>query len=314
MHHKTVLTLGLLSLVTLCTFTTGCGDEGDDDGAQATGRDAGMGPIRMIGDPPGPATDPGSGGMPEVDATGQPADEPEDASTPAPEGGDAAPSPDGEDPDAATTPTPDEPVPDAGRQPDPDAAAAVDAGPEEASPDAGPRPESPHDRCGAAATLADASEAIDMPPDRYTHRLAGPMGGTNDYNPLQEAGLPPGCALVWDAAGHDVAYELVLQPGDTVWVRLSLAPASAIPAVYLVEGCPVAGWPDIDESGLCGDNEYETDGFCQAGACPPLEWSFTWPQALGGQATVPATFWLVLDELNAATADSFELEWAITGP
>jgi hypothetical protein len=169
----------------------------------------------------------------------------------------------------------------------------------------------PSETCVDAPSLRAASEVVVMPANRYTHRATGHFGATNDYNPLDSEGLPPGCSLVHDASGNDVAYQVTLQPGQTLRLRLTVEPVAAIPAVYLMEGCPVTGWPDIDGSGLCGNNEYFTEGFCPANFCGPLEWSFTWPVTLDGFATLEQTFTLVLDEIRGTAADTFVLEWVI---
>ncbi len=224
-----------------------------------------------------------AGPRPQDDAASGP-EEPEDASTPL-------------EPDAAA----------------PDAAAAADGAIEEAPDGEAPPPPPAGDgeTCVDAPDLRAASAQIEEPADRYDYLLDGALGATNDYNPLRDAELPPGCALAFDASGNERVFALVLQPGETLDVRLELSPISAVPALYLVTGCPVAGWPDIDGSGLCGNNEYATEGFCQAGLCGPLEWSFTWPEVIDGLATAPQELYLVVDEVGGATADTFALEWGL---
>ncbi len=194
----------------------------------------------------------------------------------------------------------------------PNDAALLDAALADAAPaDLGLPALTPSETCVDAPSLRAASEVVVMPANRYTHRATGHFGATNDYNPLDTEGLPPGCSLVHDASGNDVAYQVTLQPGQTLRLRLTVEPVAAIPAVYLMEGCPVTGWPDIDGSGLCGNNEYFTEGFCPANFCGPLEWSFTWPVTLDGLATLEQTFTLVLDEIRGTAADTFVLEWVI---
>jgi hypothetical protein len=184
------------------------------------------------------------------------------------------------------------------------------------SPDEGADASTPTstETCVNAPTLSAVSTPIAQPRRHYTQVLTGPIGSQNDYNPYRTSGLPPACSPVFDALGNDVVYEVTLLPGQTLHTRLSLTPASAIPAIYIIEGCPVTGWPDIDESTLCGDNEYATNGFCFGNNCDPLEWSFTWPTAIGGIQTDASTFYLVVDEVTATNATDFSLEWSIVDP
>ena len=174
-------------------------------------------------------------------------------------------------------------------------------------------PGAPGETCAEALDLASVSGEMAPADGVYTHRAAGSFGSANDYNPYQNAGLPPQCSQVFDAMGNDLVFTVTLQPGQTLHARLGLEPVSAIQAIYLVEGCPVTGWPDLDESGLCGDNEYTSLGFCPLNACYPLEWSFTWPNHIGGEATAKRTFFLVVDEVAGTTATGYELEWGIDG-
>ena len=144
--------------------------------------------------------------------------------------------------------------------------------------------------------------------------MTGSLGEVNDYNPLQGEGLPPNCSLVFDASGNDVVYLVQLNPGESIRLQLTFEEFSAIPAMYFLDRCPEATWPDLDGGELCGDNEYITDGFCQANTCLPLDWTFTWPSVIGGEATQSKTLFLVLDEINATTGGNFTLDWVIESP
>lgn len=200
-------------------------------------------------------------------------------------------------------------------EPPPDGAVA-DAGPP-LEPDATMSDDgdtSPGETCLDAPSLTAASEEIPPNEPGYTHAVTGALGSANDYNPIQSAGLPPNCSLVFDAAGNEVVYQVVLNPGETMRMRLSLEGSTAIPALYFLDGCPEAGWPDLDGGGLCGDNEYKTDGFCQGGSCRPVVWDFTWPETIQGEPTGTKTLFLVLDELEVATSQDFTLEWVIEAP
>ena len=223
----------------------------------------------------------------------------------------ASPGDDAGEEDTAVNPTPDaDPTPDAG--PAPDAAvpdAAEDTGPEP-GPDTTPQPGAA-ETCAEARPLFEISEEIEERRDIYTHRLVDVFGQSNDYNPYMDSGQEPGCSLVFDAMGNEVVYQIGLEPGQTLEVQLVLEPATSIPAVYVTQGCPIAGWPDLDESGLCGSNEYFTEGFCPIGNCAPMKWSYTWPTSIGGRPTDRATLFLVLDEIGAAAAEGFELQWTL---
>jgi len=222
-----------------------------------------------------------------------------------------------EDPDA---PSPDAPSPDA---PSPDApsrdAETSDADEPDGPYVVGDLPAPDLDRrdlpgmtggetCADAPTLASVSTG--PAPGSTWRTLQGSFGASDDYNPLDTSGLEPGCSLVYDAYGPEVVYTVLLSPGETLAVRYTVDPARVPGGLYLLDGCDVVGWPDLDGSTACGDNEYAANGFCGVG-CSPIEWEFTWPIALDGAATVPTTFYLVLDTVADATARGFELEWRL---
>lgn len=178
----------------------------------------------------------------------------------------------------------------------------------------GPGPSGPGETCEGAGSLADASDPIE-PPGTYTHSLSAAVGTSNDYNPLDTSGLQPGCSIVYDSRGYDTVWAVTLEPGQTISMRVTGAPSSAIPSVYFLDSCPGATWPDNDGSTMCGNNEYRTEGFCGAVPfCDPLEWSYTWPAAVGGAPTSTKQLWLVVDEVAGTSMTDYTLEWAVTGP
>lgn len=164
--------------------------------------------------------------------------------------------------------------------------------------------------CESAGSLAAAS----LPDEDGSHAMfvEGVLGSRDDYNPYEESGLPPGCSIVYDASGAEVVYAVLLAPGDTLSMRYVLAPDSAPGGLYLLDGCSPPTWPDYDGSGMCGRNEYVSQGYCGFMPCEPLELSFTYPEVLGGAATTPRTFFVVLDEVGGSTATGYRLEWTIS--
>jgi hypothetical protein len=166
--------------------------------------------------------------------------------------------------------------------------------------------------CSGAPALDDGAPA--SPLGSYQHRLAGVFGASNDYNPYRDAtpALPPGCSLVFDANGPEVVFAVELAPGQKIDFSYEVTPVSVPPAIYLLDGCgDTPGWPDTDESGVCGNNEYATPGFCPGGYCYAQEHSFTHPQTLGGQPTTSKTYYVVLDTVGTG-GESFTLDWRVT--
>ena len=144
----------------------------------------------------------------------------------------------------------------------------------------------------------------------YTHRIDGRFGLSNDYNPIETSGLPPGCSLVYDSLGNDVVYQIAAEPGDVFSFRLTM-PTNTFGSMYILDSCENGSWPDIDESGACGRAEYRAQSFCSSADCDPLEWEFTWPLVIAGSPTTPTTLFLVIDEVMAASADNFRLDWGL---
>ncbi len=308
------------ALVLTILMAWACSEESEESvAADAIARDRGLSAAdaRSPGeDARSPEEDAGGspeedvGGSPEADATpAQDAAEPEEDAA-EPEEDAAEPEEDAAEPEEdAAEPEEDaaEPEEDAGaqeadaRRPEPDAGS-----PDAAEPPAGAGAET----CVAAPRLGDQAVEIEAPGGIYTHRLEAALGAADDYNPSQASGLPPSCSPVYDASGHDTLLEVTLQPGERIRFSLTMEPAQAVPALYFVEGCPAMAWPDVDESGLCGDNEYFTEGFCAVG-CGPLERGFTWPDELGGLATVAKTLLLVVDEVGGQRGETFTLDYVI---
>lgn len=164
--------------------------------------------------------------------------------------------------------------------------------------------------CDAAPSLFSASEALTASIDGYGFRVDGEFGESDDFNPYQSSGKLPGCSIVFDALGHDVVYTIALQPGDTLNTRLTLS-GTQVGAIYLLSDCDEGTWPDLDGSGMCGSNEYASQGFCSFD-CLPLEWSFTWPEYLNFEENTAQTFYLVVDQVGGTDAESFELLWQVT--
>jgi len=163
--------------------------------------------------------------------------------------------------------------------------------------------------CDDAPALADASEELED--EVYAWRIEGTLGASDDYNPYSSSGLLPGCSPVYDARGRDVVFQVRLAPGDLLRVRYVLAPDDRPGGLYLLDDCAEATWPDHDDSGLCGRNEYRSQGYCGVFECEPIEFEFLHPEVLNGVATDPLDYWLVLDEVAGESAESFVLDWAI---
>jgi len=163
--------------------------------------------------------------------------------------------------------------------------------------------------CEDAPELADASEPLDD--DVYAWRIEGTLGASDDYNPYSASGLLPGCSLVYDARGRDVVFQVRLAPGDRLRVRYLLTPGSRPGGLYLLDDCADASWPDYDGSGMCGRNEFRSQGYCGGLDCDPIEFEFLHPETLNGVATDPLHYWLVLDEVAGESAESFVLDWSI---
>ncbi len=161
--------------------------------------------------------------------------------------------------------------------------------------------------CTTALDLAALSTA--SPLAGYTSRVAGAFGAADDYNPLMSSGKPPHCAFAYDAIGKERVYRVTLAPGDHLQVHAELADGKQA-AIYLLESCPAAHWTDWDRSGACGSNEYAV-GFCGIAGCDPAVLDTHYPATLDGQATQPATFWLVIDQVGGADSTGYVVDWKI---
>lgn len=164
-------------------------------------------------------------------------------------------------------------------------------------------PSAAGETCTGAPVLAASSTS---PLTGYTSRITGALGASNDYNPLDTSGLPPACSIVYDARGHEVVFALTLAPGERLRVRGELADGKQ-PALYLLDACPGATWPDFDGSTRCGSNEYNV-GFCGIGGCDPAVLDVRYPAS----AQAPRTFYLVIDEVGGATASGFVIDWSVS--
>ena len=184
--------------------------------------------------------------------------------------------------------------------------AGVDAAP---SPDAAPDALAMNDgeRCASARDLTVSSTT--SPVTGFTGRLAGPFGATDDYNPLTTSNLPPHCSVVYDARGKEVVYQFVLAPGDRFKAHVELADGKQA-AIYLLNSCPAASWPDFDGTGACGSNEYAV-GFCGPTGCGGANLNVLYPTVLNGTPTTAATFWLVIDQVAGADSTGFVVDWTI---
>lgn len=156
--------------------------------------------------------------------------------------------------------------------------------------------------CASAKDLVAVSVA--SPAAGFTKRVTDVFGATNDYNPLKSSGLPPNCSVVYDASGKEVVYQATVQPGKALRLRLELADGKQA-ALYALNACPAATWPDSDMSGGCGSNEYNV-GFCNIVGCDPA--SLTLSNASNMTAI---TYWIVVDQVAGATSTGFTLDWRI---
>ncbi|MEE2788538.1 MAG: CpcT/CpeT family chromophore lyase [Myxococcota bacterium] len=168
--------------------------------------------------------------------------------------------------------------------------------------------------CVDAIALEDASEPLDPMVSSYTHRIVSTFGATDDYNPQQDSGLAPGCSIVYSASGHEVVFQMTLQPGQSLDMRLTMSRRQSPGGLYMLNGCDPVTVPDFDGNGLCGDDIYQAVGHCGAG-CGPLAWNFTWPAlASDGLPNDVQNFFLVVDEVGAAQAGHFTLDWRLIDP
>lgn len=190
-------------------------------------------------------------------------------------------------------------------------AAPSDAAPSDATPSDAALPDAPPaatgETCGAARSLVTSS--VTSPVTGYTSRVAGGFGTTDDYNPLMASNLPPHCAFAYDARGLDVVFSVTLAPGDRLKLRAELADGKQA-GIYLLDTCPGGSWPDFDQSGACGSNEYAA-GFCGPVGCDPAQLDILYPTMLNGQPTTSATFWVVVDQVAGSTSTGFTLDWKL---
>ena len=169
------------------------------------------------------------------------------------------------------------------------------------------------ERCETAWSLADISKPLG-PETGWAFNATSSFGDSNDYNPYMDSGLQPGCAMVWDAVGNDVVASVELQPGETLIMEYAVEPDNVPGGLYVVDSCPVRSWPDNDGSGACGDNEYQSQGFC-AFSCVPLQLSVTHPAVdADGNPTTTQTYWVVMDWVGATAGTSWSLNWRIAEP
>ena len=167
--------------------------------------------------------------------------------------------------------------------------------------------------CTTALDLSEIGMAITEPPFDFQWTATGELGQSNDYNPYMDSGMAPGCSLVYDAIGSEVAFRFTLEPGERIEVRYLSLPLDTVGAIYFLDSCPDATWPDYDESGMCGSAEYKSQGFCSVGNCNPLDMSLTHPEFLDGEPTGNGTYWLVLDSLEDA-ATGWAMDWRFVSP
>ncbi len=90
--------------------------------------------------------------------------------------------------------------------------------------------------------------------------------------------------------------------------------AAAAGALYVMDDCAAATWPDHDGSGMCGRNEHRSHGNCVGNDCEPLEREFTWPLDIDGEAATPTRVFLVVDQVGGDSAESFQLDWGFVSP
>ena len=165
--------------------------------------------------------------------------------------------------------------------------------------------------CEDAPKLTMLGQPLEDDESIYTTRMIGSFGQSNDYNPYRDSGLAPGCSLVYDAFGNDTVFEVSLNPGATIHIRLQMEVGRA-GGMYFLDSCDNPSWPDLDGSTMCGRNEYRSHGNCDWDDCAaPLEWSFTWPRAIDGVLTERRSLFLVIDQVIGADAELFQLDWVI---
>ncbi len=113
--------------------------------------------------------------------------------------------------------------------------------------------------------------------------------------------------IVFDAKGKDVVYFIDLEPGESLELRYLLEPKKNPGGMYLLDSCSPVTWPDYDGSGLCGSNEYKSQGFCGPVAdCDPVEINFLYPEK---DNVGTKRFWIVLDEVAGDTGTATSLYW-----
>lgn len=165
--------------------------------------------------------------------------------------------------------------------------------------------------CDAALWLSELGVGLDPQNSDYAWSTSGVFETSDDYNPLETSGKAPGCSLVYDALGSDVVVTFELDPGERIDVLYMALPSNVPGAIYFLDSCPAATWPDYDASGACGSNEYTSQGYCVLGQCDPLSLSLTHPTAIEGEPTGPQQYWLVLDALDSS-ASEWALDWTIS--
>ncbi len=168
--------------------------------------------------------------------------------------------------------------------------------------------------CADAPALVDQSMVIEEEGARYQFRIQSRFSEHDDYNPLQgnRGGLAPACSLVFDARGRDTVFSVFLEPGETIELKAQASPRNTVLGIYFIADCDDPSWPDLDGSGLCGNNEYASPGTCGSGpGCAPIEWQFQWPMAIDGRRTEATQLYLVVDQVGATNGDGFALEWRI---
>jgi hypothetical protein len=153
----------------------------------------------------------------------------------------------------------------------------------------------------------------------FTHRLAGAMGKTDDYDPYSRSGKPPMCTVIesFAAPGLERVFKVQLMPGQRLDMELKLTPDTfpntARPGLYVLNSCNPPAIADFDRSGGCGSNEYNA-GFCGIGGCEPakLRPAYTHPADAG-----VSDVFVVIDEATRSVPDGgmiatgFTLDWAI---
>ena len=168
--------------------------------------------------------------------------------------------------------------------------------------------------CVDAPALVEASDSLNGTGSTFRYRVVSDFGSEDNYNPLQSSpsGAAPGCSLVYDAIGRDTVFSIVLQPGETLALRVETQPANIVAGIYFLDGCETPSWPDIDGSGACGNNEYAATTTCQGNQpCEPLQWEFQWPVIMNGAETDNKQLFLVVDQIAGQNAESFTLDWRI---